>query len=123
MLIELKAECQHGEFLPNLQRAVNIKQAMAYNLMTLARNLPLLEEKKPESHFRYCVTRRPDTRKAGHALALDLENRLTSALTSWIFKIHLHLLLHRKPKGKAHYVLSSRLSICGLEARPRVELG
>lgn len=52
MLIELKAECQHGEFLPNLARVLGIEKkesanAAASKLMTLARNLPLLQERKP----------------------------------------------------------------------------
>lgn len=38
-----------GEFLLNLQRAVNMKQAQAYNLMTLARNRALLEQHRPDS--------------------------------------------------------------------------
>ena len=54
MLIELKAECKHGEFVSNLTRVLGIEKKETANmaasrLMTLARNQPLIEEKKPES--------------------------------------------------------------------------
>jgi hypothetical protein len=32
----MPAETPHGEFLPNSQRATNLNQSQAYNLMTLA---------------------------------------------------------------------------------------
>lgn len=49
MLIEMKAETPHGEFLANSQRATNLKDKQVNNLMTLARHLPLLEDKRPDS--------------------------------------------------------------------------
>jgi len=49
MLIELKAECKHGEFVAKAQHAGFLKISQLQNLMTLARNQPLIEEKKPES--------------------------------------------------------------------------
>ena len=49
MLIELKAVTAHGEFAANAQRAGFLKMSQLQNLMTLARNLPMLEQHKPES--------------------------------------------------------------------------
>ena len=49
MLIELKAVTAHGEFLAKAQRVALIEKRMVQNLMTLARNQSLIEEKKPES--------------------------------------------------------------------------
>jgi hypothetical protein len=54
MLIDLKAVTAHGEFLPNLTRVLGIEKkehanVAASRLMTLARNLPLIEQRKPES--------------------------------------------------------------------------
>jgi len=54
MLIELKAECPQRSGLPSFQTRLktempDVSHQTIANLMTLARNLPLLEEKKPES--------------------------------------------------------------------------
>jgi hypothetical protein len=53
MLIELKAECPHkgeGNFRTRAEVALpKVSMDAIGRLMTLARNLPLLEEKKPES--------------------------------------------------------------------------
>lgn len=49
MLIELKEQHDHGEFMANYQRAGILKRQTAQNLMKLARHLPLLEKHKPDS--------------------------------------------------------------------------
>lgn len=49
MLIDLKAVTAHGEFKEKCSSAALLEYRQAANLMTLARNLPLIEQRKPES--------------------------------------------------------------------------
>ena len=49
MLIELKAVTAHGEFLPKVTSVLLLNKMDASRLMTLARNLPMLEQHKPDS--------------------------------------------------------------------------
>lgn len=53
MLIELKAETPHGEWAAKLAHALNLTAAgsntAGSRLMTLARNLPLLEQRQPNA--------------------------------------------------------------------------
>jgi len=49
MLIELKAETPHGEFMSNYRRAGILGRDQAQTLMTLARHVELLKERRPDS--------------------------------------------------------------------------
>ena len=49
MLIELKAITAHGEFLAKVTSVLLLNKMDASRLMTLARNMPMLEQHKPDS--------------------------------------------------------------------------
>ena len=49
MLIELKEVTPHGEFSEKYSRVNGLTQPVVSRLMTLARNLPLLEQHRPKS--------------------------------------------------------------------------
>lgn len=49
MLIDLKAVTAHGEFNAKVTRVLLLNKMDSSRLMTLARNLPLIEQRRPES--------------------------------------------------------------------------